>query len=130
MSKKHFKKTVGSTSNYKQLDKNKEAEQDNSKSYWEKLQENSKPELLYGSKHFLLIGIGLGLIIIGFFLMSGGAMPDANTWDPGIIFSNIRITFAPFIVLLGLAVVGYALFYNSKDDNDLESIKEKENTDN
>lgn len=87
------------------------------KKYWDK---NSTPkqELLYGKNHFILIAAGLALLVIGFFLMSGGNMPDENTWDPNIIYSFTRITLAPLVVLIGLGIVGYALIYNPKSDTD------------
>lgn len=68
------------------------------------------------------MGIGLALIVIGFFLMTG---PDANTrpdgtYDPHYwnqdIFSWTRIRLAPFLVLLGFAVEVYAILYNPKSN--------------
>jgi hypothetical protein len=81
-----------------------------------KQSEIKKTELLYGKTHFILIGAGLAVLIFGFILMSGGKMPDENTWDTNIIYSFTRITLAPVLVLSGLALVGYALFYNQKED--------------
>ena len=69
--------------------------------------------LLFGKQNYLFIGLGLGIVILGFILMSGGSMPDPDTWDPNLIYSTRRITVAPFVVLLGLAVIGYALFRKS-----------------
>lgn len=77
-----------------------------------------KPSILFSQKHYIFIGAGIVTVLIGFFLMSGGAMPDENTWDPSRIYSFRRITLAPFVVLLGLAFVGYALFFNTAEDKE------------
>jgi hypothetical protein len=58
--------------------------------------------------------------------MSGGAMTDESKWDAGRIYSFTRITLAPFLVLLGLAAVGYAIFYNDKSEDEKEQKLEKE----
>lgn len=92
--------------------------------YWSKKSPAGKaqPELLFGKMHYMVFGGGFLLVIIGFFLMAGGAMPDENTWKPEVIYSFTRITLAPIVVLVGLGVIGYALFFKSKE----ESAKEVE----
>jgi hypothetical protein len=67
-------------------------------------------ETLYNQQNYTLMVIGLVLVILGFFLMRGGAMPDANTWDESIIYSTTRVTIAPLVVLIGLCVEVYAIF--------------------
>lgn len=56
------------------------------------------------------MGIGLGLVLLGLLAMSGGAMPDNNTWDPNIIYSFRRITLAPILMVAGFVVVAYGIF--------------------
>ncbi|MCS6929881.1 MAG: DUF3098 domain-containing protein [Saprospiraceae bacterium] len=65
---------------------------------------------IFGRRNFIAIGIGLLLIILGLIAMSGGSMPDPNTWDPAIIYSPRRITLAPFLMILGFIVVGIGIF--------------------
>ena len=74
---------------------------------------------LFGKKNYIYMAIGLVLIALGFFLMTGA---DANTrpdgtFDPNYwnedIFSFRRIRLAPFLVLLGFAVEVYAIFVDS-----------------
>jgi len=67
-------------------------------------------EMLFGKENFKWMLIGLGLIVLGMFLMSGGSMPDPNTWDESLIYSHRRITLAPMIIIAGLAIEVYAIF--------------------
>jgi uncharacterized integral membrane protein len=95
----------------------KEEMQEAAANYWSKKPTKGEGKaLLFNKMHFMIFGGGFLLVIIGFFLMSGGAMPDENTWKPEVIYSFTRITLAPIVVLIGLGVVGYALFYKSKEE--------------
>ena len=70
----------------------------------------SKEQLIFTQTNYVWIGVGLALILIGMLLMSGGAMPDPNTWDPSIIYSFRRTVLAPVFILAGLGVQIYAIF--------------------
>ncbi len=70
----------------------------------------SNDELIYGKQHYILMVAGMGLMFLGFILMLGGDMPDNNTWDPNIIYSNRRTVLAPILILLGLIVEIVAVF--------------------
>lgn len=74
-----------------------------------------KGSLVFGKDNFKWMFIGMGVMLLGYILMSGGAMPDPQTWDPSLIYSFRRITLAPFIVLVGLAIEIYAIFYVGKE---------------
>jgi hypothetical protein len=70
----------------------------------------SKEELIFSKTNYKWMGIGLGLILLGMLLMAGGAMPNADTWDPNIIYSARRTVLAPIFILSGLVVQIYAIF--------------------
>lgn len=67
-------------------------------------------ELTFGRDTYIWIAIGFGLVLLGMLLMSGGHMPDDNTWDENIIYSTRRTLIAPIVILAGLAVEVYAIF--------------------
>ena len=69
-----------------------------------------KEELLFGKENYILMGLGAALITLGMLLMSGGAMPDPNTWDPDLIYSFRRTVLAPIVILVGIGVEIYAIF--------------------
>lgn len=56
------------------------------------------------------MGIGCGLIALGLILMLGGGMDDPAVWDESVIYSPIRITLAPIVILAGLGMQIYAIF--------------------
>ena len=68
--------------------------------------------LIFGKTNYLLMLAGLALIAVGLILMSGGAMPDPNTWDESLIYSSRRTLVAPIVILLGLIVEIFAIFKN------------------
>lgn len=79
---------------------------------------DNKTDFLFSKKNYLLMGIGLAIILLGFFLMTG---PDANTRPDGVfdenfwnenIFSWRRTRLAPFLVLTGFIIEIYAILYN------------------
>lgn len=61
-----------------------------------------------GRKNYILILIGLGLIILGFILMSGSGNDDPERFNEAI-FSFRRITLAPILVLAGFVVEIFAI---------------------
>jgi hypothetical protein len=128
MSKRNYRKPENKVVIQKKESINPKKEEIESKAaeYWDKKYEKEKPEFIFGKTHFIIISAALTLIIVGFFLMSGGAMTDESKWDASKIYSFTRITLAPLLVLLGLAAVGYAIFYNDKSEDEKEQKLEKE----
>lgn len=56
----------------------------------------------------LLLG-GLGLMVLGYILMSGGKITDPEVFNPEM-FSFTRLTIAPLLILAGIGVEIYAIF--------------------
>lgn len=70
----------------------------------------TQPQAIFFDKsNYTFIGIGLLVVIVGLLLMSGGNNPPDN-WDANAIYNWRRITLAPFVIIVGLAVVVYAIF--------------------
>ena len=67
-------------------------------------------KLVFGRENFKWMLIGIGIMAVGYVLMSGGSMPSPDVWDENIIYSPMRIIVAPFLILLGLGVEVYAIF--------------------
>jgi hypothetical protein len=69
---------------------------------------------VFTRENWMIFALGLALIIIGFFLMSGGASDDPNVFDTNEVYSPRRITIAPIVVILGFIVEIYAIFRRPK----------------
>ena len=69
-----------------------------------------KVELVFNKTSYIWMGAGLALIFIGLLLMSGGKMPNPETWDENIIYSFRRTVLAPIFILAGLVVEIVAIF--------------------
>ncbi|MFQ3173678.1 MAG: hypothetical protein ACI9WT_000108 [Flavobacterium sp.] len=65
-------------------------------------------EFLFGKINYKILLIGIGVIIVGFLLMSGGGSDDPNVYSDAI-FSFRRIRLAPTTVLIGFGVTVYAI---------------------
>jgi hypothetical protein len=69
---------------------------------------------LFGKENFKWMLIGVGVLILGFVLMAGGGSEDPNVFNADEVYSTRRITIAPIIILLGLAIEIYAIFRQPK----------------
>jgi len=76
----------------------------------------AKPEFIFQKKNYLFMFIGIGLMALGFILMSGGGSNDPNVFNPDI-YSFRRIRLAPTLVLLGLGIEVYAILLNPHKKN-------------
>lgn len=83
----------------------------------QKRKETSKDNFIFGAKNYKFMLIGLGCIVLGFILMSGGGSDDPNVFNPEI-FNWRRIRLAPTLVLLGFGIQVYAILLNPNKDAD------------
>lgn len=77
------------------------------------LKESLPSDMLFDKVNYTYVIGGIVLMVIGFVLMSGGSMPDSNTWDESIIYSPRRTVVAPIFILAGLVVQILAIFKKS-----------------
>ncbi len=76
-------------------------------------QGNSEKEFAFGKENYIITGVGMVVIIVGFVLMAGGASDDPNVFSTEI-FSTTRITVAPLVVLAGFALEIVGIMYRAK----------------
>jgi hypothetical protein len=69
----------------------------------------------FARENYKLLLIGLGVVILGFILMSGGGSDDPEVFSEAI-FNFRRITLAPILVLAGYGLVMYAIMKKPKAD--------------
>jgi hypothetical protein len=59
---------------------------------------------------------GVAIMILGYILMAGGKSDDPNVFNPDEVYSSMRITVAPILILAGLVVLIYSIFRHPKAD--------------
>ncbi len=69
---------------------------------------------LFTKDNYLWMGIGAAVIILGMIVMMGGKNNNPNTFDYNVVYSTMRITVAPILILAGLMIEVYAIFKNPK----------------
>ncbi|MBQ0907435.1 DUF3098 domain-containing protein [Flavobacterium sp. F-328] len=74
---------------------------------------DKKNEFLFEKVNYKFLLIGLGVIALGFVLMSGGGSEDPNVFSEDI-FNFRRIRLAPTTVLIGFGITIYAILKNPK----------------
>ncbi len=79
----------------------------------QKRKEKAQHDFIFGKRNYKFMLIGLGCILLGFILMSGGGSDDPNVFNDAI-FSWRRIRLAPTLVLLGFGIQIYAILLNPK----------------
>ncbi|MFT7335721.1 MAG: hypothetical protein ACI9M1_001642 [Porticoccaceae bacterium] len=72
-----------------------------------------KQEFLFDKINYKILLIGIGVITLGFLLMSGGGSDDPNVYSDAI-FSFRRIRLAPTTVLIGFGITIYAILKKPK----------------
>ena len=76
--------------------------------------EKEKADFAFGRINYTLMLSGIGLILLGFILMAGGGTDNPAEFSEDI-FSPVRITVAPLLVLAGFVLEIYAIVKKSKD---------------
>lgn len=75
---------------------------------------NNNKRMPFSVKNYVLMGVGVLVIVVGFILMSGGGEHSATEFDWSI-YSTRRITLAPIVVLLGFVIEALAIMVRFKD---------------
>ncbi len=66
-------------------------------------------DMAFDRTNYKLLLIGIGIVILGFVLMSGGGSGDPEVFNAKELFSARRITVAPIVCLIGYSFVIYAI---------------------
>jgi len=75
---------------------------------------SSEDNALFSKENYKWMLIGLIVMAIGFFLMSGGKSADPNVFNDSEIYSFRRITLAPFLIVGGLVIEIVAIIKKPK----------------
>jgi len=76
-----------------------------------------KRNFVLGKENFIILAISVLLVVIGFWLMSGGKTTEETGFDP-TIFSVRRIIVAPIVTMTGFILVIFAILKKPKDEKE------------
>lgn len=72
----------------------------------------------FGKENYKFLLIGLAINVIGFVLMIGGGTDDPNKFNADELFSPIRLTVSPILVVAGYVIMIYAIMMKPKKKQD------------
>lgn len=77
----------------------------------------------FGKENYRLLLIGLAINLVGFMLMIGGGSEDPNHFDAKELFSPVRLTVSPILVVGGYIVMIYAIMKKPKSNDSNKSAQ-------
>lgn len=78
------------------------------------VQNSSEGNILFTKDNYKWMLIGLVIMAIGFFLMAGGKSSNPDAFNDKDIYSPMRITIAPILIVAGLLVEIFAIMKKTK----------------
>ncbi len=70
-------------------------------------------KFLFGSKNYKLLLISIGILLIGFILMSGGGSDDPSKFNSEI-YNFRRIRLAPTLIIIGFLFSVFSILKRNK----------------
>ena len=77
---------------------------------------NNNSKFAFTKNNYILLGVGVLFIIIGFFLMQGGGSEDPTIHNEEEMFGFRRITLAPICIIGGFIINIFAILYSPKGE--------------
>jgi hypothetical protein len=77
------------------------------------MEENNNIKLPFGKINYILMGVGIIILALGYILLAGGGSDDPNVFNPAM-FDAQRLVWAPILIVLGFIVEIIAIMYKSK----------------
>jgi hypothetical protein len=71
---------------------------------------SSSSNLVLGKENFMWMLVGIAIIALGMLLMAGGKSSNPAEFHQDEVYSARRITIAPLLFIIGLAVEVFAIF--------------------
>ena len=72
---------------------------------------STEKQFLFEKKNYSVLLVAIGVIALGFFLMTGGGSDNPEVFNPAI-FNFQRIRLAPTLVLIGFGIAMYSILLN------------------
>lgn len=75
-----------------------------------------------------IISIGLAINVLGYLLMIGGGSDNPNEFNEAELFSTIRITVAPILIVAGFVVIILGIMRKPKPTAETKTPAKEETT--
>ena len=69
---------------------------------------------IFTKDNYIWMAAGLLVMAIGMFLMAGGKSDNPGVFNPNEVYSTVRITVAPILIMAGLVIEIFAIFRKPK----------------
>lgn len=79
--------------------------------------ENKERHFVYNKSNYTFLFVGIGLNVLGYILMIGGAAENLDEFNAEELFSHRRITLAPILIVLGYIAIIYSIMKKPKKNN-------------
>lgn len=76
--------------------------------------EKKKSPEIFAKDNYIWMAAGLLVMAIGMFLMAGGKSDNPGVFNPNEVYSTVRITIAPILIIAGLMIEIFAIFRKPK----------------
>lgn len=70
--------------------------------------------VLFTRENYIWMIAGLVVLALGFLLMAGGKSADPKVFDKDAVYSPMRITVAPLLIIIGFLIEIYAIMRKPK----------------
>ncbi len=77
--------------------------------------ENNKPIFAFNRENYKFLIAGLAINILGYLLMIGGGSDNPAEFDGDALFSTMRITIAPMLILIGFGLIIFSIMRKPKN---------------
>jgi hypothetical protein len=77
-------------------------------------EKTTSSDSIFSKDNYTWMLAGAVVMAIGMFLLAGGKSTDPNVFDPKEVYSPVRITVAPIVILAGLVIEIFAIFRKPK----------------
>lgn len=81
---------------------------------------NNKFDFPIKKENLRIIFIGLAINLIGYLLMIGGGADNPAEFHEKELFSTVRITVSPILIIAGFVIMIYGIMKKSKNSNSQE----------
>ncbi len=70
-------------------------------------------QFAFGTINYILMGVGILLLALGYIFLAGGGSDDPNVFNPAM-FDTRRLYVAPILIVLGFVVEIVAIMFKKK----------------